>query len=323
MGVIDTLSAGFDRVTKRLWLVLLPVLVDIGIWIGPKLSVGRLSQELLAALPSMGEFGAQQQQSLELAKEWLRAAGTETNLLYLLSMRIAGLPSLTATFVPPTRLLAVGQRVIEVHTWLALLGLVVGLTLASVLLGCFSLALLAQEARDEEMDIPYVLQVTIRSWVRLAVLLILGLLAGATLLIGISLVYSILAVVSPQLAALLFSAMAIGLLWLSVYAGIVLFFTPRAMILDNEGIVHSLWSSVNVVHRNVGPVIVFVLLVNVIQAGLMYIWRLLAVNTIGTLAGILGNAYVSTGLVMASLVFYRDRFVAWQDARAHARTDEG
>ncbi len=323
MGVIDTLSAGFDRVTKRLWLVLLPVLVDIGIWIGPKLSVGRLSQELLAALPSMGEFGAQQQQSLELAKEWLRAAGTETNLLYLLSMRIAGLPSLTATFVPPTRLLAVGQRVIEVHTWLALLGLVVGLTLASVLLGCFSLAWLAQEARDEEMDIPYVLQVTIRSWVRLAVLLILGLLAGATLLIGISLVYSILAVVSPQLAALLFSAMAIGLLWLSVYAGIVLFFTPRAMILDNEGIVHSLWSSVNVVHRNVGPVIVFVLLVNVIQAGLMYIWRLLAVNTIGTLAGILGNAYVSTGLVMASLVFYRDRFVAWQDARAHARTDEG
>jgi len=167
------------------------------------------------------------------------------------------------------------------------------------------------------------LQVTLRSWVRLAVLLILGLLAGATLLIGVSLVYSILAVVSPQLAALLFSAMAIGLLWLSVYAGIVFFFTPRAMILDNEGIVHSVWSSVNVVHRNVGPVIVFVLLVNVIQAGLMYIWRLLAVNTIGTLAGILGNAYVSTGLVMASLVFYRDRFVAWQDARAHARTDEG
>lgn len=323
MGVIDTLSAGFDRVTKRLWLVLVPVFVDIGIWIGPRLSVSRLSQELLAVLPGMGEFGAQQQQSLELAREWLIAAGTETNLLYLLSMRIAGLPSLTATFVPPTRLLETGQRVIEVHTWLALLGLVLGLTLVSVLLGCFSLALLAQEARDEEMDIPYVLQVTLRSWVRLAVLLILGLLAGATLLIGVSLVYSILAVVSPQLAALLFSAMAIGLLWLSVYAGIVFFFTPRAMILDNEGIVHSVWSSVNVVHRNVGPVIVFVLLVNVIQAGLMYIWRLLAVNTIGTLAGILGNAYVSTGLVMASLVFYRDRFVAWQDARAHARTDEG
>lgn len=323
MGVIDTLSTGFDRITKRLWLILVPVLVDIGIWIGPKLSVGRLSQELLAMLPSMSEFGTQQQQSLELARDWLIAAGNEANLLYLLSMRILGLPSLTATFVPQASLLAIGQRVIEVHTWAALLGLVVLLTLLSVLLGCFSMAWLAQEARDEEMDILYVLQVTIRSWVRLAALLFLGVLAGAALLLGVSLVYSILAALSPQLAALLFSATAIGLLWLSVYAGIVFFFTPRAMILDNVGVVRSLWSSVNVVHRNVGPVIVFVLLVNVLQTGLMYIWRLLAVNTIGTLAGILGNAYVSTGLVMASLVFYRDRFVAWQDAGAHTETDEG
>ncbi len=323
MGIIDTLSAGFDRVTKRLWLVLVPVLVDVGIWIGPKLSVGRLSQDLLAVLPDLGEFGVQQQQSLELAREWLIAAGSETNLLYLLSMRIVGFPSLTATFVPPAKLLTTGQRVIEVQTWLALLGTVLGLVLVSVLLGCFALACLAQEARDEEMDIPYVLRVTVHSWMRLAVLLVLGLLAGATLLIGVSLVYSILAVLSPQLATLLFSAMAIALLWLSVYVAIVFFFTPRAMVLDNEGIVHSLWSSVNVVHRNLGTVIIFVLLVNVIQAGLMYIWRLLAVNTIGTLAGILGNAYVSTGLAMASLVFYRDRFVAWQDARAHAKTNEG
>jgi hypothetical protein len=323
VGLIDTLSVGFDRITKRLWLILVPVLVDIGIWIGPKLSVAKLSQELLALLPSMAEFGAQQQQSLQLARDWLIAAGTEANLLYLLSMRILGLPSLTATFVPEARLLGIGERVIEIHTWMALVGLALVLTLLSLLLGCFSLAWLAQEARDEETDIPYVLQVTVRSWIRLTVLLLLGLLAGATLLIGVSLVYSILAVLSPQLATLLFSAMAIGLLWLSVYVGIVFFFTPRAMILDNEGIVRSLWSSINVIHRNIVPVVVFVLLVNVIQAGLMYIWRLLAVNTIGTLAGILGNAYVSTGLVMASLVFYRDRFVAWQDARAHTETDEG
>jgi len=47
----------------------------------------------------------------------------------------------------------------------------------------------------------------------------------------------------------------------------------------------------------------------------LYIWRLLATSAVGTLAGILGNAYVSTGLAMASFVFYLDRFVAWQDAR--------
>jgi hypothetical protein len=98
----------------------------------------------------------------------------------------------------------------------------------------------------------------------------------------------------------------------------VFFFTPRAMILDNMGILRSLWNSVNVIHRNFLSTIIFIVLVNVLQTGLMYIWRLLAVSAVGTLAGILGNAYVSTGLAMASFIFYLDRFVAWQDARPQA-----
>jgi hypothetical protein len=80
------------------------------------------------------------------------------------------------------------------------------------------------------------------------------------------------------------------------------------------GIWHSLWTSVNVVHRNLIPAIIFVVLISVLQTGLMYIWRLLAVNAAGAVVGILGNSYVSAGLVMASLIFYRDRFVAWQGA---------
>jgi hypothetical protein len=135
---------------------------------------------------------------------------------------------------------------------------------------------------------------------------------------GTSFGYGLLAVISPQLGALLFGTVAVGLMWVSVYAGIVFFFTPRAMILDNMGILRSLWNSVNVIHRNSLSTIIFIVVVNVLQTGLMYIWRLLAASAVGTLAGILGNAYVSTGLVMASFIFYLDRFVAWQDARPRA-----
>ena len=323
MGIIDTLSAGFDRITKRLWLILIPVLVDIGIWIGPKLSINQLTQEALAALPSMTELGSQYEQSLELAREFLASMGAEANLLSLLSMRLLGLPSLTATFTPQARLFVAEQPVMEIQTWPTLLGLVLLFILLSLLFGCFCFSWLAQEARDEEMDITYALQVTGRSWLRLTALLLFGSLAAGVLLFGLSFALGLLAALSPQIGALLVSVSAVGFLWVSVYASIIFFFTTRAMILDNMGVLSSIWSSVNIVQGSFFSVVGFILLINIIQTGLMYIWRLLAVSTAGTLASILGNAYVSTGLVLASLIFYRDKFVAWQGAMAQARTGEG
>jgi hypothetical protein len=323
VGVIDTLSAGFDRVTKRLWLLLVPVLVDVGIWIGPRLSINKLSQAATAALPSVAELGSQYQESLELVRDWLADLGAGANLLSMLSMRALGLPSLTGTYTPKAGLFTAAQRVVEVQTWPGLLGLAALLTLLSLLIGCFCLSWLAQEARDEEINIAYTLQVAGRSWVRLATLVFLGLLTVAMGIIGASVTYSVLAVLNPQLAWLILSVLGVGSVWITVYAGIVFFFTPSAIVLDNIGIVHSLWSSLNVVHRNFFSAIAFILLVNIIQAGLLYIWRLLAVSTVGTLVGIVGNAYVSTGLVMASFIFYRDKFVAWQEAIRQAEMGKG
>ena len=37
IGVIDSLQGGFNLVTRRPWLLLLPVLVDLILWRGPKL----------------------------------------------------------------------------------------------------------------------------------------------------------------------------------------------------------------------------------------------------------------------------------------------
>jgi hypothetical protein len=288
------------------------------------------SEEEMRALFRTGKLcynllvgGSQYQQSMELVRDWLADLGTGANLLSMLSMRALGLPSLTATFALNTGLVATAQRVIEIQTWPALLGLVVLFILLSLLFGCFSLSWIAQEARDEEINIAYTLQVTGRSWVRLVTLVLLGLLAVAMAIIGMSVTYSVLAVLSPELAWLVLSVFGVGALWISVYAGIIFFFTPRAIVLDNMGILHSLWSSLNVVHRNFLSAVGFILLVNIIQAGLLHIWRVLAVSAAGTFIGIVGNAYVSTGLAMASFIFYRDRFVAWQEAIRQAHIGKG
>lgn len=323
MGIIDTLSAGFDRTAKRLWLILLPVLLDIAIWVGPKLSLNKLAREAIALVPDAAELGSQYTQTVEMMRRWLTEAGATTNVMAILSMRLLGLPSLTETLAPKALPFGIVQRSIEIPTWLAFAGVVLLFTLISLLIGCFCLSLIAQDARDGEMSpvlagrcgLAYALQVAWRSWLRLVTLVLVATLAIIVVGSGVAMVSGLLAVLSVDLAGLTLNLFGWGLLSLSTYGAVIFFFTSRAIILDDMGILRSIWNALNVVHRSFLPAIGFILLISVLQTGLLYIWRMLAVSPAGTFIGILGNAYVSTGLIMASFIFYRDRYVAWQTTR--------
>jgi hypothetical protein len=322
VGVIETLSSGFDRVTKRPWLVIVPILLNMATWIGPKLSISRLTGQLLLALPSMAELDVRYQQSLELAREWLVDIGTSVNVLSILSMGALGLPSLPSSVAPPIRLFWPAQGAIEIPSWPWLLGLTAALALLSLLIGSFCLSLIAQEARDEQLDVAYVVGSTWRAWRRLVALAMMILVLVAVAAMGISILSGLVMLLSSELASLMLNVSAMVGLWLSVYVGIIFFFTPRSMVLDDMGIAHALWSSFNVVRHHLFPSIGFILLVNIIQTGLTYIWHALAGSVAGTVLAIAGNAYVGVGLVMASFVFYRDRFADWQEAKGQSSADK-
>jgi hypothetical protein len=314
VGIIDTLTAGFDRITRRLWLVAIPALVDIAIWAGPRLSISQLTRRAIANLPSVQELGAQYQQSLEMFKELLADLGAGVNLLSLLSMEALGLRSLTSTAPPQSIPFATAQRIIEIQTWPELAMTSVALILIGLLIGCVFLSVIAQDLREEGLALVRTLLRSGRSWVRLVTLVLVAAVLATGALLAVSFVYTAIALLSPQIAAVGMSLFAIATLWLSAYASMVFFFAVRALFMHNADVVRSVWSGLNVLHRSFLSALGFLILIYVIQAGLSYIWRELAVNVAGTLVSILGNAYVSTGLVMASFIFYRDRFLAWQEA---------
>ena len=87
VALSDTVAVGMERTAKRLWLILIPILLDLSVWLGPRLSLNRLSQEALALLPDATELGAQYAQAVDLSRAWLQEAGKTVNLLTLLSMR--------------------------------------------------------------------------------------------------------------------------------------------------------------------------------------------------------------------------------------------
>ena len=63
--------------------------------------------------------------------------------------------------------------------------------------------------------------------------------------------------------------------------------------------------------------LILFVLVNIISTGLGYLWVLLMTSLAGTLAAIVANAFVGTGLVAAMFIFFRDRIIALHHAQLH------
>jgi len=297
-GVIDTLSLGFSAITKQLWVLAIPVALDLYLWLGPRLSPLPLIQRASLYLPSAG-LGIQFQELLE-----------GFNLFSLLASAILGVPSLMAgaTIVSP-----LGQMVIEIDGGLRFMGWVMLLLPLGLLLGCLYLGLIAQKVRER----PYhsLLHRIWGYWLRVILLLLIfiggAILLGLPLAMGLTLVSLLSESLTPILSTLLLAL----LIWIWFY----LFFAIDAIIISDAGPLSAVWNSINVVRRNLWSSLGLIVLINVISMGLSFVWRALGANPWGAALGIVGNAYVGSGLAAASLIFYRDRYTSWLEERSGNR----
>ena len=55
-GVIGSLKAGFDAIASNLTVILLPLFLDLLLWLGPRLRVDRLFQRLFDEMASYGRY---------------------------------------------------------------------------------------------------------------------------------------------------------------------------------------------------------------------------------------------------------------------------
>ena len=128
-------------------------------------------------------------------------------------------------------------------------------------------------------------------------------------------VLTLASLLSENLVAILSALFLAVALWIGFY----LFFVIDAIVISDVGPIRAIWNSINVVRRNLWSALGLVILINIIAMGLPYLWRALTATPWGTALGILGNAYVGSGLVAASLIFYRDRYRAWVEEKSDSR----
>jgi hypothetical protein len=118
-----------------------------------------------------------------------------------------------------------------------------------------------------------------------------------------TLVVALGAAVAQPLGILLWVA-GVGLFG---YAVLHLLFVIPSLLLGGRRLLRAIGESVLLSHLSLSSVLGFVLLVLVIYEGLGYAWSLPQTDSWAMSIGILGNAFVATGLTSATFIFYRDR----------------
>jgi hypothetical protein len=312
LGVIDSLSAGYRHLGWRLYLLLIPVLLDLFLWLAPRLSIAPLYAQVAEYYTALARWqnGSPDLQALfaEMAQA-MGAAGQQSNLLDLLiSSSLLQVPSLLLIVRPLT-----DSSIRQI----ASLGSVAGLSgffgLAGLLVGVLYLQWLAQTlpigSGTKGGAWSQVARSVLRQWL-LLVLFVIFVFGGLLLVVAMgSVVLTLIALVSPGVGSFLTFLFGGMLLVVGVY----LYFVPAGLIMDDLTLFTAIGQSFRLVRDNFGATVGLILLTRLISVGITVILqRLFAYQEIGILAAILINAYIGNGLALGLLVFYRSRLLMAQ-----------
>lgn len=319
-GVIGCLTAGFEMLGQSPSLVVPPVVLDLILWLGPRVSVAPLLDRLLVLLQMRADADPEIAGQFARAMELLERFGERFNLLSLLSrLPLLHVPSLLAQHMPG-RVSPLGEpRVFSLSSVLALIPWWAGLVIMGVVLGFLYLDELAHhlwmmrssEERgdilhvqdDSGRDNPVHAKAGVWRFVRFF-LFSAGLMAFGMVFSPPWLLIVAVATTVAQPLGLLVWLFGVGLI---SYTALHLIFVVPGLLLGGRGLLRAIWESVVLSHMSLPSVLGLAALTVVIYEGLGYAWSLPSGDSWALLIGVVGNAFVATGLTAAVFIFYQER----------------
>jgi hypothetical protein len=304
-GVIGSLKAGFEAVSSHIGLILLPVALDIFLWLGPRFSIGGLVNPFFKLVFDEARSTLTSSTDLQRLTDFQSGFGEiveRFNLLSLLSRLQTfpiGVSSLLAQTMPVKTPLG-SQDVVQVSSLPGLIGLMFLLVLFGWIVGGLYFRWVSGTAlggTKPEAAISFTWAI-FQSLI-LSILWFIGLIM---LLIPVMLVLTFLTFFSPALASGAFFVMLILSFWLIV----PLFFTPHGIFVRKQNAFYSIFTSLRMARFTLPTSGLFVLSVILLTTGLNYLWSVPPGDSWMLLVGIAGHAFITTALLAASFVYYRD-----------------
>ena len=301
-NMIGSLRAGFDTVANHIMIIIFPVVVDLLLWLGPHLQVKTMLSDLAnfllsAGATSSGVSSDVVSQSMEL----IQTIGERFNLLSLLRTIPVGVPSLMS-FRLPTEIPYGQPAFIDLKNIFLVAGVLLSILLVGMIAGSFYYNIIMQISLSGKIE----LKKAIHEW-----------LWSSTQVISLTLALIILyIIVSVPSSCAIFAVSLIGLplgqfsfflyFGLLIWLAFPLIFSAHGIFVNHNNAFASVQRSMILTRMTLPTTSLFFLSVLAISEGLNILWRVPPETSWLTLLGIGGHAFISSALMAASFIFYRD-----------------
>ena len=298
LGVVESLTNGFELIWQNPWILLIPIALDVFLWLGPQINAKPLFQQALVLLDLSvpDNTPADTMQNIEMLRDILQTAGDSTNVLGVLA---AGMPSVIG-LQPPAAITA--RAMFVVRDSAALFGLVALFGLIGVLIMSGYLEMAARPVRNET-DARTFLARWLRSFVNLILLAILVAVGLFALMIPVTIVAGVLSIASQGLGSFLLLGGTMLIFWAMLY----LVFAVPAIFISRANAPRALFNSISIFRFDFWSAIGLVFIVYLVRSGFTFVWQFFDDNTWGVVFNVIANAFVSSGLIAAVMIFYNDR----------------
>lgn len=307
MGVLGCLAAGFEIVARHPALIIIPLLLDLFLWLGPRLSLSpifvALEQFYKALPPTEGTVTQLSEQTMLVLPQIFDIAATRYNLFAALSPApLFGAPTVMSMQLTLERPMGIRPEIVVASPF-AVLGLVVLLVLVGLGISTFYLRTVGRQVLIEtELELPGP-QSFLKLWgyfivLALVVLVILG---------SLSFAGSIFTFFVGLISSGLFYFASTLLFALLMFVAFHLIFAIPGMVQLRRSPLHAIQESILLTRVDFVRISLLVLLILIISRGFNVVWTLPDPATWSNLIGIAGHAFVSTALVATLFVYYQER----------------
>ncbi len=297
--LISSLAAGFNTVANHVYLILFPITLDLLLWLGPHVRIKALFEPFVAQFPALlaGVNVTDQASLISTWEELWKAFLEHFNLLSLLRVYPIGVPSLFSSTGPIATPLG-SSPVIELNSVLGLFAAWLVLTGLGIAGGTLFFSEIARNTEPDRVRFSF----RRYTWQFVQILLLAVALVVILIIFSIptSIMLTVLMMFSPSVAQISLFFLVLLLLWLLV----PLVFAPHGIFVYQQNVLTSMRTSMHLVRYFLPGTGIFLLVALLLGSGMDILWRVPAENSWMALVGIFGHAFVSTGLLSASFIYY-------------------
>ena len=296
-GAVSALVRGFNALTGNLSVILFPIALDVFLWLGPRLKMEALFTSTLQQMLKLQgseptlfppNFPAATPAQIHTALQGI-------NIFARLRTYPMGVFSLMLDNASATSPLG-ARSDWEIQGWFTLLGWFLLLTCIGLMLGSLYFYCVSRVALSPQKG-PGLLRAMFNSLLLWGIWTFVLLIAYPILMVA---VYFLLN--NPLVVILLFLLLA----WPVTWVCLLVFFSTHAVFTGSKNAFASVVQNFRVLRYGMPPMGWFALMAVIISRGMDLLWLIPPADTWMAAVGILGHAFISTGLLAASFIFYRD-----------------